>query len=181
MMSKAQTVRDAYGFLKQAEFDALKELAQGCKIVVNIGAGVGTTGLLFREVCGDDAEIYTVDICEGSPTGGMSNELDAFGRPGEPTKLPIQLLGDSAEVGRKWTGPKVDLVSVDGDHSEKQCRADIEAWLPHVKPGGVMWFHDYVAYPFQGVINAVDDLMRDHEELFYVACTKAFRVNNGQS
>jgi predicted O-methyltransferase YrrM len=179
-MSKAQTVRDAYGFLKQEEFDALKELAQGCQIVINIGAGVGTTGLLFREVCGDDAQIFTVDISEGSPTGGLQNEREAFAREGEPTKIPEQILGDSAEVGRSWEGPKADLVSVDGDHSEAQCRADIESWLPHLKPGGIMWFHDYIEYPFEGVVRAVDDLMKGHEELYYIACTKAFRVNNGK-
>ena len=177
--SKAQVVRDAYGFLKQSEFDTLRELAAGSRVVINIGAGVGTSGLLFREVCGQDAEIYTVDICEGSPTGGLQNEKEAFARPGFEWKLPTQILGDSAKVGREWTGPKADFVFVDGDHSEKQCRADIEAWLPHIVDGGIIAFHDYVSYPFQGVINAVDALMvAPHEEICKVDCVKAFTVRH---
>jgi predicted O-methyltransferase YrrM len=175
--SKAQIVRDAYGFLKQAEFEALQALADGSHTVINIGAGVGTSGLLFREVCGQDANIVTVDICEGSPTGGLQNEREAFARPGYDWKLPTQILGDSAKVGREWTGGLVDFVFVDGDHSEAQCRADIQAWLPHIKPGGIMAFHDYVDYPFKGVINAVDDLMAGQEEIVKVACMIAFRCN----
>lgn len=179
--SKAQVVRDAYGFLKQAEFESLRVLVEGSQVVINIGAGVGTSGLLFREVCGQDADIYTIDICEGSPTGGLQNEREAFARPGFDWKLPTQILGDSAEIGRTWKGPKVDFVFVDGDHSEEQCRADILAWKPHVKPGGIMAFHDYVEYPFAGVIRAVDDLMAGEEEIVSVACMKAFKVNNDQS
>lgn len=153
--------------------NALWELATGSRVIVNIGAGVGTSGMLFREVCGDEAEIYTIDISDGSPTGGLANERNAFKDSG--LKLPYQILDDSARAGRNWLGPQVDFVFVDGEHSEKQCRADIEAWMPHLKSGGVMAFHDYVSYPFQGVINAVDDLMKDCLEIAYIACLKAFR------
>lgn len=170
---KSQDLRRAFGFLKQEEFDALAGLVTGAQVIINIGAGVGTSAMLFREVCGDEAEIYTIDISGGSPTGGLENERNAFANSG--LKLPRQILDDSARVGRDWLGPQADFVFVDGDHSEEQCRADIEAWLPHLKSGGVMAFHDYVAYPFQGVINAVDDLMQDCQEIAYVACLKAFR------
>ena len=37
----------------------------------------------------------------------------------------------------------IDFVFIDGDHSYDACRADIEAWTPFVKPGGVIAFHDF--------------------------------------
>lgn len=47
----------------------------------------------------------------------------------------------SADVGRDWADP-VDLVFIDGDHSEAACRIDWDLFHPHVAPGGVVAFHD---------------------------------------
>ena len=38
---------------------------------------------------------------------------------------------------------KLDLLFIDGDHSYKGCKADAELWLPKLKPGGIVAFHDY--------------------------------------
>lgn len=37
-----------------------------------------------------------------------------------------------------------DLVYIDGDHSYSSVKADIAAWLPTVKRGGLIGGHDYV-------------------------------------
>jgi predicted O-methyltransferase YrrM len=47
----------------------------------------------------------------------------------------------SEAVAREWRLP-VDLVFIDGDHSEAACRLDWELWHPLVEPGGVVAFHD---------------------------------------
>jgi hypothetical protein len=36
----------------------------------------------------------------------------------------------------------VDLVFIDGDHSEEGCALDWELWHPFVEPGGAVMFHD---------------------------------------
>lgn len=36
-----------------------------------------------------------------------------------------------------------DFVFIDADHTEEGCRADIEAWTPKVRPGGLICGHDY--------------------------------------
>ena len=55
-----------------------------------------------------------------------------------------------------------DLVFLDADHSEEGVRADIDAWLPKVKPGGWIGGHDIdnddPRYDFSGVRRAVDAL-----------------------
>jgi predicted O-methyltransferase YrrM len=37
----------------------------------------------------------------------------------------------------------VDFIFIDGDHSYEACQADIAAWAPFVKRGGVIAFHDF--------------------------------------
>ncbi len=37
-----------------------------------------------------------------------------------------------------------DLVYIDGDHRYNAVKADIEAWLPKVRPGGTIAGHDYL-------------------------------------
>lgn len=37
----------------------------------------------------------------------------------------------------------LDFVFVDGDHSQEGVAADIENWRPKLKPGGVIFGHDY--------------------------------------
>jgi hypothetical protein len=35
------------------------------------------------------------------------------------------------------------MVFIDADHSYEHCKADIQAWLPNIKLGGIIAFHDY--------------------------------------
>src|SRR5690625_673577 len=49
----------------------------------------------------------------------------------------------SADVGRTWTGPKVALLFLDGNHYERQVRLDPTAWERPLAPGATGWFRDY--------------------------------------
>lgn len=125
--------------------------------IVNVGAGVGTSGLALAEAL-PEAEIYTVDISAGGPTGGMENERNAFA--GSGLRLPFQLLGNSPDVARNFN-KAVDFVFIDADHSFESVVADIKAWRPKVRNSGYMAFHDYHPVSFHGVWSAVNEGMRD--------------------
>mmetsp|Transcript_1011 Transcript_1011/g.3339 ORF Transcript_1011/g.3339 Transcript_1011/m.3339 type:complete len:423 (-) Transcript_1011:215-1483(-) len=64
------------------------------------------------------------------------------------------LLGQTVEAAALWGEHPVDLLFVDADHSEAAVTADLAAWAPHVRPGGVVAGHDYCR-AFPGVIRAV--------------------------
>lgn len=134
-------------YMSHPEIDLLHELAMGLPdspVVVNIGAGGGTSGLTFM-ASRADLRLVTIDIeAELNLYGGLANErgiLKAAGYLDESRYMAIH--GDSKEVGRQWQGGAVHLVFVDGDHSREGCEGDLRAWWPHLVAGGVMVFHDY--------------------------------------
>lgn len=75
---------------------------------------------------------------------------------------------DSYHVGKSWDLGPVDFLIVDGDHSDRGVRRDMEAWLPHIAHGGYVFFHDYeytgTQWEGQDLVNvkpAVDEVMNE--------------------
>lgn len=70
---------------------------------------------------------------------------------------------ESTRAAGAIEGAPFDFVFIDADHTYEGCRADILAWGPKVKPGGLLCGHDYdfgtepAQYP--GVRRAVDELL----------------------
>jgi predicted O-methyltransferase YrrM len=67
---------------------------------------------------------------------------------------------DSAGAASKFEDGSVDFVWIDAGHEYEEVKADIEAWMPKLKRGGVMGGDDY---PFDGVSKAVKELLPKHE------------------
>lgn len=149
----------AFGFMTQREVWLLRTIAHSLDVppkIVNIGAGAGTSGLAFVE-SRPDATVWTVDISEGGPLGGLQNERNAF--EGTGLKLPYQILDDSKHAGKVWKNGLVDIVCIDGDHSYEGCKGDIEAWISRVSADGWMLFHDYGRDVWPQVVAAVNDTL----------------------
>lgn len=70
---------------------------------------------------------------------------------------------EAAELFRPGT---FDAVYIDADHAEESVRADIEAWWPLVRSGGILSGHDYGEYGTLkgfGIVPAVNDFVDRHE------------------
>ena len=68
------------------------------------------------------------------------------------------LQGDSVHMSHAIADDSMDFVFIDADHSYEGCKADIEAWLPKVKSGGMIGGHDYNhPKPTWGVKRAVQE------------------------
>lgn len=66
----------------------------------------------------------------------------------------------SAEAALDVDAGSLDFVFIDGDHAYSAVSADIQAWAPKVKAGGILCGHDYANpdYDFGGEVKrAVDD------------------------
>lgn len=163
---KALELARSFGFLYPRELLMLQALAWSIQrvekpIIVNIGAGVGTSGMAFAEAR-PESMIFTCDISSGGPFGGMQNEINAWKLLEDQNIFyprTTQLLGDSKELGKSWDrGQIIDLLFIDGDHSYAGCKGDQDAWLPWLKPGGIAVWHDYDNEPWGDVVKAVDEL-----------------------
>lgn len=61
-----------------------------------------------------------------------------------PPELYVE---NSALAARHFAPKSVDAVWVDAAHDERSVCADLAAWLPKVKPGGILAGHDYNSHP----------------------------------
>lgn len=125
---------------------------------VELGAWVGltTSYLATAAALHGDEHVYAVDTFEGTREGGAvypsiarfgGNTLEAFGaqiaRAGSTDRV-TPLIGRTTEVAKCYPGRAIRMLLVDADHSYEGVRADYSAWLPHMAPGGLMVFHDYL-------------------------------------
>ena len=62
----------------------------------------------------------------------------------------------TADAAACWTQP-IDYLYVDADHSYDGVRADLCAWVPFVKRGGLILGDDYENHMFPGVKEAWDE------------------------
>lgn len=170
----------AVGFLYPWEVLVLQVFTRGLSlnaVIVNIGAGAGTSSLAMTEARMDLIKsIYSIDI-EGidNPRGSLVGEQHAFAQYNTP--LINQILGDSYDVGMAWDKGSVDMVFVDGDHSAKSVGRDIQAWLFHIKDGGFMLFHDYNNRVFHVLKPVIDRMMADHELIMIVDTVAVYRIH----
>lgn len=65
------------------------------------------------------------------------------------------------DAERTWNQP-IDYLYIDADHHYDAVLADLDAWVPHVRPGGVIAGDDYGNRSFPGVRQAWDDFGRAH-------------------
>lgn len=179
-------VRDWLHYLYPDELPALKDLVSKLPldpIVLNIGAGGGTSGLAFMEAR-PDSIVVTVDVQdESSPFGCLEGERQVMVKAGfgkELNKRWFQVHMDSKLLASQWATwaiPRLkkryllDFVFIDGEHSYAGCVGDILGWLPWVKAGGLIGVHDYKKgnlapnlqgpHPmaWAGVDQAVDELL----------------------
>jgi hypothetical protein len=48
----------------------------------------------------------------------------------------------SLSIAKSWYKP-INLLFIDGDHSEEAVRYDLMSWVPHVVSKGILLLHDY--------------------------------------
>jgi len=70
----------------------------------------------------------------------------------------------SVEAARFYADESIDFIMLDGDHSYEAVKADIDAWLPKMKAGGIMSGDDY-GWP--GVTRAVSEAFVDDVEVVW--------------
>jgi predicted O-methyltransferase YrrM len=127
--------------------------------VVEIGSYLGaSTAFLGFAAMRSEGSVHAVDPWTNDAMGaeGQRNTWAEFRHNTEPFQhyiIPHQ--GYSTEVAKNGPIP-CDMLFIDGDHSYDAVAADLRAWLPSLKAGGVLAMHDIDA---PSVKQAFDDVV----------------------
>lgn len=81
----------------------------------------------------------------------------------------------SIEAAPQIREGSLDFVFIDGNHDYAYVKADLEAWVPKVRSGGVVAGHDYYHFGDDGVVRAVDEYTDAHG-LEFIVCDERERA-----
>jgi len=136
----------------QADLRLLLEAARGARRVVEIGVYEGGSAVALCAALAPEAELHLIDPFgrrpDALPSGWGASEwatrrvlARALRRRGARAPRVRWHVALSHEVAARCPG-QVDLVFIDGDHSERGCELDWSSWRERVAQGGRVAFHD---------------------------------------
>ncbi|MBL8723769.1 MAG: class I SAM-dependent methyltransferase [Planctomycetes bacterium] len=152
------------GWLTVDEAIALYELARGLPherpVAVEIGCWQGKSSICLARglqgkfepklVCidpfdasGDTASVGTYQGKAGALGGTLRAQFERNVAAAGVREVVAVAPGFSHERAPEFQTP-IDLLFVDGDHSEAAVRRDVADWAPKVRPGGYLVLHDVV-------------------------------------
>lgn len=147
-MNASAKVNEFCHYATYAELDFLRSAAAqlpAAAEVVMLGAGPGVMAMAVKE--GNSSVWLTV--IDHDTVEWVTKHLAAAGLGWGVTTITQ----DSVAALPMWLedhhyhdrSEKVDLLIIDADHSYEGVSRDMRAWLPHLVPGGLVFFHDYSA------------------------------------
>jgi len=157
------------GWMKTAEFEWLAEKASKLRTIVEVGSWMGRSTTAMADNLEGPGVILAVDTWRGSEEHGsfladkppdfiyrifcknLRKHVDS-GRVC-PVHLPSV---EAARVFQAIGCAGFDMVFIDAAHDYENVKADIQAWKPLVKPGGLLRGHDWGHPP---IVQAVRELL----------------------
>ncbi|GAB3581162.1 class I SAM-dependent methyltransferase [Calidifontibacter terrae] len=157
------------GFMPDDEGEALHDTALGARAGtwLEIGTYCGKSTLLLGDAARQvAARLVTVDHHHGSEENQpgwewhdtslvdpRTGRLDTFGsfRPVLDSLADVcsAVVADTRTVAGWWGSP-VELLFLDGNHTEETAQHDYAAFAPYVVPGGLLLVHDVFPDPADG-------------------------------
>lgn len=151
----------------------VEKFPSGSKFV-EVGSWKGkSSAYMAVEIANSNKNIdfYCVDTWEGSIEHKNNTEIsmlyDIFlsnMKPVESYYTPLKM--KSLDAVSRFGDHSLDFVFIDGSHEYEDVKEDIKAWLPKVKPGGILAGHDYYIEGtdwFPGVKQAVNEELSGFE------------------
>jgi MMP 1-O-methyltransferase len=144
------------GWLSEAQGEALFNAAAratGRGRIVEIGSWKGrSTVWLASGARLSGQRVYAVDRHVESREAPGAQTFDTFLaniRSAGVEEVVTPLVMSSADAANCVEGG-VEVLFIDGDHSDAGARADVELWVPRLVDGGVILMHDVVTATYTG-------------------------------
>jgi glycosyltransferase involved in cell wall biosynthesis len=119
------------------------------RLLVELGTDRGESYFAFCQSVlenGTGTKCYAIDHWRGDPHAGSYDEttflaVEAHNRAHYAAfSTLIRATFDAA--AERFEPESIDLLHIDGHHTEEAVRHDLEIWLPKLRPGGVLLMHD---------------------------------------
>jgi hypothetical protein len=151
------------------EHAALRRWAKGRSTLVEIGVAEGVSALALRDTMSPEGTLHLIDPYHLSRFSGLNFTKRVAHRAVKSRSggKVVWIEKFSQDAVREWTAP-IDLLVIDGDHSDVGVEADWNDWNRFVKPGGLVIFHDACLFPGgwtrpdYGPVNLVNRLFREN-------------------
>ena len=115
-------------------------------VTVDLGVDYGYSLFALAET--NPGHVYGIDSFDGDVHAG--HHSDAYLTVTEIVKLDYKNItlvkGYFDDVVKTWNKP-IDILHIDGLHTYEAVKNDYAKWSPHVRKGGIIMFHDTVAFP----------------------------------
>jgi predicted O-methyltransferase YrrM len=144
---------------KEFLFFKARSLGSG-SIIAEIGSYLGASACFLAAGGGSRiSKLYCIDTWENDAMS--EGPMDTFDRFQNNTavfdQVIVSLRGNSVQMAKRLNVP-IDLLFVDADHSYDAVAADLRAYLPKLRNGGLLILHDYGWAA--GVQRAVHEIVR---------------------
>jgi hypothetical protein len=116
-------------------------------VLVEVGCYLGGLTWWGAQIARDNySEYHCVDSWNDDSDELKANEDHYRGfmeNMREADLYPVVHRKKSVEAAAGFADGSIDFLFIDANHSTENCLADIDAWRPKMKPGGVMAGHDF--------------------------------------
>ncbi len=176
------------GFLSDEEAAGLFTYARNASEgVLEIGTyfGKSTIALAAGRKAAGKSPVFTVDHGRGSVEheGKIPREgtwpiaLRNFERLGVKNFV-VPIMMDSLQARRELDDRWWSFIFIDGSHDRLSVLTDAVLWLPRIRAGGWMAFHDCTPYPNENVVPAVSAIqaLMSLEKIDQIGSLAVFRV-----
>jgi predicted O-methyltransferase YrrM len=149
------------------EHMALQRWAKDHSSIVEIGVAEGVSSLALRQGMAADGTLYLIDPFHLSRVPAFNFTKRTAHRAVESCDRGrvVWIEQFSSDAIQTWNNP-IDLLLIDGDHTEDGVRRDWNEWSCFIVPGGIVIFHDARVFegawtsPDYGPVRFVNDFFR---------------------
>ena len=171
MNSRAKYIPSGLGDSAELLYGLVRSIKP--EVCVEIGSALGKSasyiGMALKE--NGHGMLYAIDPHQPTEWNDVNavDSLKEFTRNISALSLCAQvsiIRSYSDAAAREWRLP-IDLIFIDGDHSYEGVKRDWELFVPHVKPSGVVIFHDTLwdLPPYEGTVRSDMGVPRFVDEL----------------
>lgn len=149
-------------------------------VFVEIGSWMGKSASCLGQLIKDSKKsikVYAVDTFEGSEehvelikdiedhSSSLLKLFKTYTSLCGVSDIVTPIQGASLDVVSKFKDESIDFIFIDASHDYENVLADITAWYPKLKPGGIIAGDDY-APCWGGVIEAVNEYFKNKTVFF---------------